>query len=90
MKKINYVHFSSMPSLLPSSLQVIKTCENFSKNNFQVTLIKPVTGDKNFSINKYYGIKYKVGIKEFSSIQKFPQGLKFYLYCIYCLYKLKN
>ena len=93
MKKINYVHFSSMPSLLPSSLQVIKTCENFSKNNFHVTLIKPGTGDKNFSIKKYYGIKHKVGIKEFSSIQKFPQGLKFYLYCIYCLIfilKIKN
>ena len=32
MKKINYVHFSSIPSSLPSSLQVIKTCENLSKN----------------------------------------------------------
>ena len=55
MKKINYVHFSSIPSSLPSSLQVIKTCENLSKNNYNVTLIKPGTGDKKFSIKKYYG-----------------------------------
>lgn len=85
MKKINYVHFSSMPSLLPSSLQVIKTCESFSKNNFKVTLLKPGTGDKKFSINRFYGIKHKIEIKEFKSIKKFPQGLKFYLYCFYCL-----
>ena len=38
MKKINYVIFSSIPSSLPSSLQVIKTCENFAKNNYDVTV----------------------------------------------------
>ena len=93
MKKINYVHFSSIPSSLPSSLQVIKTCESFSKNNYDVTLIKPGTGNKSVSINKYYGLKNKVNIKEFSSIDRFPQGLKFYLYCFYCLIfilKIKN
>ena len=86
MKKINYVHFSSIPSSLPSSLQVIKTCESFSKNNHNVTLIKPGTGNKKFSIKNYYGLKYEVGIKEFASIDSFPQGLKFYLYCFYCLF----
>ena len=85
MKKINYIHFSSIPSSLPSSLQVIKTCESFSKNNYDVTLIKPGTGNKKVSISKYYGLKNKVNIKEFSSIDSFPQGLKFYLYCFYCL-----
>ena len=86
MKKINYVHFSSIPSSLPSSLQVIKTCENLSKNNYNVTLIKPGTGNKKFSIKKYYGLKHEVDIKEFSSIDSFPQGLKFYLYSFYCLF----
>jgi len=93
MKKINYVHFSSIPSYLPSSLQVIKTCESLSKNNYDVTLIKPGTGNKKFSIKKYYGLKHKVDIKEFTSINSFPQGLKFYLYCFYCLFfilKIKN
>ncbi len=91
--KINYVHFSSIPSSLPSSLQVIKTCESFSKNNNDVTLIKPGTGNKNVSISKYYGLKSDVKIKEFTSIDSFPQGLKFYLYCFYCLIfilKIKN
>jgi glycosyltransferase involved in cell wall biosynthesis len=86
MKKINYIHFSSIPSNLPSSLQVIKTCENFSKNNYKVTLIKPGTGNKKTSIKKYYGLKYDIRIKEFKSIKSFPLGLKFYLYCIYCLF----
>ena len=91
MKNINYVHFSSMPSSLPSSLQVIKTCENLSRNNYDVTLIKPGTGEKKISIKKFYGLKHKVKIKEFSSINNFPQGLKFYLYCFYCLfYILRN
>ena len=93
MKKINYIHFSSIPSSQPSSLQVIKTCESFSKNNYDVTLIKPGTGDKTVSIIKYYGLKSKVNIKEFTSIDSFPQGLKYYLYCFYCLIfilKIKN
>jgi glycosyltransferase involved in cell wall biosynthesis len=86
MKKINYIHFSSIPSSLPSSLQVIKTCESFSKNNHDVTLIKPGTGYKSVSILKYYNLKHKINVKEFKSIDKFPQGLNFYLYCFYCLY----
>ena len=48
MNKINYVTFSSIPSSLPSSLQIIKTCENLSKHNYNVTLIKPELGIKKF------------------------------------------
>ena len=79
MKKINYVTFSSIPSQLPSSLQIIKTCESFSKHKYHVTLIKPGTGYKRISINKYYGVKFKVNIKEFKFFKKFPRGLSFYL-----------
>jgi hypothetical protein len=85
MKKINYVTFSSLPSLLPSSLQIIKTCESFSKHKYFVTLIKPGTGNKKISINKYYGIKYNINIKEFKKFKSFPKGISFYLYSIYCL-----
>ncbi len=85
MNKINYVTFSSIPSSLPSSLQIIKTCENLSKNNYEITLIKPSTGLKKFTIKKYYGLKYKINVKEFKGINSFPQGFKFYLYCFYCL-----
>ena len=85
MKKINYITFSSIPSSLPSSLQIIKTCESLSRYDYDVTLIKPGTGNKKFSINKYYGLKYKVNIKEFVSFKSFPRGLNFYLYCLSCL-----
>ena len=53
MKKINYVTFSSIPSSLPSSLQIIKTCESISKCGYKVTLLKPGTGYKKISISKY-------------------------------------
>ncbi len=91
MNKINYITFSSIPSPLASSLQIIKTCENLSKNNYEITLIKPSTGLKKFSIKKYYGLKHNVNIKEIKGIDSFPQGIKFYLYCFYCLiYILQN
>jgi glycosyltransferase involved in cell wall biosynthesis len=86
MKNIYYITFSSIPSSLPSSLQIIKTCENLSKNNHKVTLIKPGTGNKKISIKKFYDLKEKVYIKEFSSINSFPQGFKFYLYSFFCLF----
>ena len=86
MKKINYVTFSSIPSPLPSSLQIIKTCESLSKYKHNVTLIKPGTGNKKISINKYYGLKYNVNIKEFDIFNSFPRGLNFYLYCLSCLF----
>ena len=77
MKKINYVTFSSIPSSLPSSLQIIKTCESLSRYNYDVTLIKPGTGNKKISLKKYYGLKYNVNVKEFSFFDSFPRGLKF-------------
>ena len=88
MKKINYVTFSSMPSSLPSSLQIIKTCESFAKNKYDVTLIKPGTGIKDISINKFYSLKHEVKIKQFDKIKKFPQGLTFYIYIFYCINKI--
>jgi len=91
MKKIYYITYSSIPSLLPSSLQIIKICENLAKSKYDVTLIKPETGNKNYSIKKYYNIKKNVSIKEFSYIKKFLQGIKFYFYSVYCLlYILKQ
>jgi glycosyltransferase involved in cell wall biosynthesis len=86
MEKINYITFSAMPSTLPSSLQIIKTCEYLAKNHHNVTLIKPGTGYKTISIKKYYGLKCNVNIKEFSYFKSFPIGLNFYLYSLCCLF----
>jgi glycosyltransferase involved in cell wall biosynthesis len=84
MNKIYYITYSSIPSALPSSLQIIKTCENLKKNNFDVTLIKPGTGKKNISIRKYYALRENIKIKEFSKFKTFPRGFNFYLYSLYC------
>ena len=86
MKKINYVTFSSIPSSLPSSLQIIKTCESLSRYNYDVTLIKPGTGNKKISLKKYYGLKYNVNVKEFSFFDSFPKSYKFYMYCFCCFF----
>lgn len=86
MKKINYVTFSSIPSSLPSSLQIIKTCESISKCGYKVTLLKPGTGYKKISISKYYNLQSKVNIKEFHFFNTFPRGAEFYLYSLCCLF----
>ncbi len=86
MKNIFYITYSAIPSELPSSLQIIKTCESLLKNKNQVTLIKPGTGNKKVSIKKYYGLKENIRIKEFTSINIFPRGMKYYLYSLYCLF----
>ena len=86
MKKIYYITYSSIPSSLPSSLQIIKVCENLSRNNFKITLLKPGTGDKSISIKRFYGLKHNVKIKEFKRFKSFPQGFYFYLYSFYCLF----
>lgn len=93
VNNIYYITYSAIPSELPSSLQIIKTCESFANNKNLVTLVKPGTGYKRISIKKFYGLKENIIIKEFSSIKKFPQGINFYLYSFYCLFyilKKKN
>ena len=52
MNKIYYITYSSIPSRLPSSLQIINTCENLIKYDNLVTLVKPGTGIKKVSIKK--------------------------------------
>ena len=86
MKKIIYVTLSSIPSSLPSSLQIIKTCEGISSHKYNVTLLKPGTGNKKISISKYYNLKSRVNIKEINFFNSFPKGLNFYLYSFCCLF----
>ena len=90
MNNIYYITYSSIPSALPSSLQIIKTCENLRKYNHHVTLVKPGTGKKDVTIKKYYDLKENIKIKEFSKFKVFPQGFNFYLYSLYCLIFILN
>ena len=54
---ISYVSNSSCPSHVPSSLQIVKTCEFLSKNGNNVSLIIPNTSQSKLSINNFYDIK---------------------------------
>jgi len=56
--KISYISNSSCPSSLPSSLQIVKTCEYLSKHGNKVYLIIPNTGSTKLSIKKFYDIKF--------------------------------
>ena len=50
--KISYIANSSCPSHLPSSLQIVKTCEYFSKHGNEVHLIIPNTAIIKLSVEK--------------------------------------
>lgn len=85
MSKITYVSFSATPSTNPSSLQIVKTCEAFSKLGFDVELIIPNTG-LDEKIDLFYNIKNKFKIRRVKFINSFPRGLYFYIYSIFCLF----
>ena len=80
--KISYISNSSCPSSLPSSLQIVKTCEYLSKHQNHVHLIIPNTGDLKLSLNKFYDIKYKFNVIRIKKFQKFPLGINYYLFSL--------
>ena len=51
--KIAYIANSSIPSHVPSSLQIVKTCEFLVKEKNIVNLILPNTAQSNISIFKF-------------------------------------
>lgn len=83
---IVYVSYSSTPGKNASSLQIVKTCEAFSFNNFKTTLVLPNTPQSNLSIFNYYNVKNKFILKRFNFFNRFPQGINFYLYSVCCLF----
>ena len=80
--RICYLFNSSVPSLNPSSLQVVKTCEALIQLKHKVYLITPNTGLK-YNIKNYYDLIFtpkKIKLKLF---KKFPKGLNYYLFSIF-------
>ena len=59
---IVYISNSSAPSVLPSSLQVVKTCEALSAIHETVTLIIPDTKKFDTNLNEFYNIKNKFNV----------------------------
>ena len=87
---ISYISNSSCPSSLPSSLQIVKTCEFLSKHKNQVNLIIPNTGDAKLSLNKFYDIKFKFNVIRLNKFQKFPLGINYYLFSLMSFLKARK
>jgi glycosyltransferase involved in cell wall biosynthesis len=86
--KITYLLNSSIPSNLPSSLQVAKMCEGMQENSHNVSLITPMPGQGNFL--KFYNIKTKFNLYKIKYFKKYPLGLNYYLFSIISiLYAIK-
>ena len=77
---IVYISNSSAPSVLPSSLQIAKTCEALSFNHNNVTLIIPNTKKINSNFNEFYNIKNKFNIIILKIFKKFPIGFYYYFF----------
>ncbi len=78
--KICYLANTAIPSTNASAIQIVKTCESFSKLKHKVLLI--TSGASNKNIFSFYDVKSKfeyLRLKDFSS---FPLGIKFYLFSI--------
>ncbi len=88
--KITYISNSSCPSHVPSSLQIVKTCEYLSKEKNDVSLIIPNTSQSKLSINKFYDVKSKFKIIRLLNFKKFPLGLDYYYFSISSFLKAKK
>ena len=76
--KITYLFNASIPSNLPSSLQVAKMCESMKKNLHEINLITPMPGQTNFF--DFYNIKSKFNLLKIKYFKKYPLGINYYLF----------
>ena len=84
--RISYISNSSTPSHVPSSLQIVKTCEYLSKNGNQVTLVVPNTAKFTTSINSFYDVKHNFKLKRIMQYVSNPKGIKYYTYSLYAFF----
>ena len=77
---------SAAPSKNASSLQVSKLCEAFSYLNHRVSLILPNTGNGENYFN-FYNINNKFEIIRLKLFNKFPRGIKYYLFSILAIFR---
>ena len=87
---ITYISLSSAPSHVPSSLQIVKTCEALTSFNHKVNLIVPNTSKDKKSIFSYYAVKHKFNFYKINFIKKFPLGISFYLFIFLSIIKAKK
>jgi len=78
---------SAAPSKNASSLQVSKLCEALSILNHKVTLILPNTGTGQNYFN-FYNIDKKFKILRLKLFEKFPTGIRYYLFSLIAIFLL--
>ena len=78
--KICYLANTAVPSTTASAIQIIKMCESFSKLKHKVLLITSNASNK--KVFDFYGVKSKFKIKKLKRYNKFPLGLKYYLFSL--------
>ena len=78
--KICYLANTAVPSTTASAIQIIKMCESFSKLKHKVLLITSNASDK--KVFNFYGVKAKFQIRKLKKYNKFPLGLKYYLFSL--------
>ena len=88
--KITYISNSSCPSHVPSSLQIVKTCEYLSKDQNDVSLIIPNTSQSKLSIFNFYNVKFKFKVIRMLKFNKFPLGFSYYLFSIMSFFRSYN
>ena len=83
--KICYLSNSAIPSTVANAIQTVKMCEAFSELNNEVTLITTNVLKTKINLNKYYNIKFKFSFVRIKSFNKFPLGIKYYLFSIFSI-----
>lgn len=84
--RICYITNSAIPSKSANSIATAKICEAFAElKNDVILIIRNITNSKN--IFRFYGIKHKFKIKKIKYFDKFPLGIKYYLFSIISIIK---
>ena len=83
--KICYLVNTAIPSTNASAIQIVKTCESFSKLKHKVLLITSGVSDQN--IFKFYNVKFKFNYLRLKNFSKFPLGFKYYLFSILSIFQ---
>ena len=81
--RICYLANTAIPSTNASAIQIVKTCEAFSKLNQKVLLI--TTNANKAKIFDFYGVKTKFEFKKLKNFNKFPLGIKYYLFSLFSI-----
>ena len=80
--RICYLTNSAIPSTSANSIATVKMCEAFTELKNEVILITRNVKNNNKDIFKFYDVKFKFKFKKIKNFNKFPLGIKYYLFSI--------